>query len=506
MCRLCDAERLTGPCAYAWDAEAAAETGGAELRMPDGLPDSVTGAQALALASLPSGVGEAGRRTLIRGGVILSMDDETGNHASGDVLIEGAKILEVGRSIDAPGAAVIDAAGMIVMPGFIDTHHHQFETALRSQLAHAILVNDGRPENAANYYETMLLTFSQKFRPEDVYVSELFGGVAQIDAGVTTVMDVSQIHHSPEHSEAALEGLRDAGRRAVLGYFEGWGDATKYPGDARRLKERHFASDDGLLTMAMGGEIYLPGYEEAWRIGRELGIPVALHVVGTFGMSPTFDELAKAGQFGADNIFIHMTGMSDEAWKTAADAGAHVSLSVPVEMHMRHGSPPIQKAVDLGMSVSLSSDVECTMTADMFSQLRGLITLQRMHANERALGGDDDHPRLMQCADALRHATIEGAKGLRLDRRTGSLAPGKQADIILLDAAALNVAPLNNAAGAVVTLMERVNVDTVLCAGRIRKWRGQMLGHDIARLRGELEKSRDYLFEAAGIDRDLFVI
>ena len=91
--------------------------------------------------------------------------------------------------------------------------------------------------------------------------------------------------------------------------------------------------------------------------------------------------------FGPDNIFIHMTGMTDDAWQAAADAGAHVSLSVPIEMHMRHGTPPIQKALDLGMSLSLSSDVECTMSADFFTQMRALITLQRMQANEAALGG-----------------------------------------------------------------------------------------------------------------------
>jgi cytosine/adenosine deaminase-related metal-dependent hydrolase len=221
-------------------------------------------------------------------------------------------------------------------------------------------------------------------------------------------------------------------------------------------------------------------------------------------MTPTFDELAKKGVFGPDNIFIHMTGMTDDAWKAAADAGAHVSLSVPIEMHMRHGEPPIQKALDLGMSVSLSSDVECTMSADFFTQMRGMITLQRMMANERALAGDENHPTLMKTSDAIRHATIEGAKGLRLDRKTGSLTPGKEADIILLDAEAINVAPLNNAPGAVVTLMDRSNVDTVMVAGKIRKWQGQLLGHDMDKLRRELEESRDYIFEKAGVSQDLF--
>ena len=474
-------------------------------------PDSksgVTAAQAartnISAESLPEMSGEKGMRILIKGGVVMSVDDAIGNFAKGDVLVEGDKIVEVAANIEAGDARMIDASGKIVMPGFIDTHHHQFETGLRSSLADAIVVNDGKPENARNYYEAMLLGFSQHYRPQDVYINELYGGLAQLDAGVTTVMDVSQIHHSAEHSDAAIEGLRDAGRRGVFGYFEGWWEGKEHPGGARRIREQYFSSDDQLLTMVMGGEIYIDGYEEMWAIGRELDLQIALHVVTTFGMTPTFDELAKKGVFGPDNIFIHMTGMTDDAWKAAADAGAHVSLSVPIEMHMRHGEPPIQKALDLGMSVSLSSDVECTMSADFFTQMRGLITLQRMRANERALSGEEGHPALMRTADAIRHATIEGAKGLRLDRKTGSLTPGKDADIILLDAEAINVAPLNNAAGAVVTLMDRSNVDTVMVAGKIRKWQGQLLGHDMDKLRGEIEQSRDYIFEKAGVAHDLF--
>jgi 5-methylthioadenosine/S-adenosylhomocysteine deaminase len=482
MCKICDAARpaLT---------RAPADVGGGSSRA--------------APSSLPAGIGQAGRKTLIRGGHVLSMDPAVGNHAKADVLIEGSKIVAVAPRIDAPDAAVIDATGHVVMPGFIDTHHHQFETALRSILADAILVNDGRPESAANYYEWMLQKFSLLYRPEDVYISELFGSISQIDAGVTTVMDVSQIHHSPEHSDAAISALHDAGRRAVFGYFEGWGEKAQYPADARRIKAQHFSSDDQLLSMVMGAEIYLPGYENAWALGRELGIPLAMHIVGTFGMAPNFDALAEAGQFGPDCIFIHMTGMSDMAWKKAADAGAHVSLSVPIEMQMRHGNPPIQKCLDLGMLPSLSSDVECTMTADPFTQMRSTITLQRMLANDLALRGED-YPKLLSAADVINMATMGGAKGLKLDHKTGSLTPGKEADIVLLDATALNVAPLNHVPGAVVTLMERSNVSTVICAGQVRKWQGAMLGHDIAKLRAELEASRDYLLEKADVTLDLF--
>ncbi|MGO4830738.1 amidohydrolase family protein [Rhizobiaceae sp. 2RAB30] len=454
--------------------------------------------------ALPSWSGQEGRRLLIRGGHVLSMDPGVGDFAGGDVLVSGNRIEAVGPRLEAGDAAVVDATGMVVIPGFIDTHHHQFETALRGFLADCILINDGQPHSLYNYYEHMLQKFSVVYRPLYVVGLELFGSLSQIDAGVTTVMDVSQIHHSPEHSDAVVQALRDAGRRAVFGYFEGWGDRAKYPDDARRLKEQYFSSDDQLLSMVMGGEIYIPGYEKAWAIGRELGLPIALHVVGTFGMRPTFDELAKSGQFGPDNIFIHMTGMSDLAWKAAADAGSHVSLSVPIEMTMRHGMPPIQKALDLGMQPSLSTDVECTMTADPFTQMRSAMTLQRAFINEEALGGKADCAAMVTSRDVLRFATLEGAKGLKLDRKTGSLTPGKEGDIVLLDASAFYVAPLNHATGAVVTLMERSNVDTVMVAGKIRKWRGKLVDVDLPKLRAELEASRDYLFEASGIDRDVF--
>jgi 5-methylthioadenosine/S-adenosylhomocysteine deaminase len=135
--------------------------------------------------------------------------------------------------------------------------------------------------------------------------------------------------------------------------------------------------------------------------------------------------------------------------------------------------------------------------------MRGVMTLQRMFANELALQGKD-YPRLMSVRDALELATMGGAKGLKIDGKTGSLTPGKDADNVLLDATALNVTPLNHAAGAVVTLMERSNVSTVLCAGKIKKWRRAIVGYDIPKLRKELEASRDHVFAAAGIERDLF--
>jgi 5-methylthioadenosine/S-adenosylhomocysteine deaminase len=480
----------------------------------------------------PSDTGKPGRRYLIRGGSVMSMDPSVGDFPEADVLIEGKKIVAIGKNLQVGGATPIDARGKIVMPGFIDTHHHQFETVLRSFLADGVLINDGSgsPSGSTTYFEFILLTFAPVYRPQDVYINELFGGLSQLDDGVTTVHDVSQIHHSPQHSDAAIQALFDTGRRAAFGYFESAGAAilgtnpgNKYPVDATRIKQQWFSSSDQLVTMIMGGEVYLEGYEKAWQIGRQLGLQVAAHILSPFGIRPTLDLLAqgKGGDsgtlgLGPDNLFIHMTGMSDLGWNGVKNAGAQVSVAFPIEMNMRHGDPPIIKLQSLGMEPSLSVDVECTMTADFFTQMRVAMNMQRMVVNQMVLEQgafefpsqwptpDPSLPPLLTTRDVLRYGTMNGAKALRLDGKVGSLKPGKEADIIILDAEAINVAPLNQVPGAVVSLMDRTNVETVIVAGKIRKWKGKLLDVNLNKLRNDLENSRDYVFGKAGIEVKLF--
>jgi 5-methylthioadenosine/S-adenosylhomocysteine deaminase len=489
----------------------------------------------------PEGAGRPGRRYVIRGGSVMSMDPKVGDFVQADVLVEGKKILAVGPNLGAGDAGVIDARGRIVMPGFIDTHHHQFETALRSFLADGVLINDGSntPSGSITYYEYILLKFAPIYRPQDVYINELFGGLSQLDDGVTTVHDVSQIHHTPQHSDAAIQALFDTGRRAAFGYFEGAGTNPPnyaYPQDAVRIKKQWFSSSDQLVHMIMGGEVYLgaPIYTPSWQIGRQLGLQIAAHILSPFGIRPILDQLAqgKGGVnnnigLGPDNLFIHMTGMSDLGWQGVKNAGAQVSLAVPIEMNMRHGMPPILKLQSLGMEPSLSVDVEVTLTADFFTQMRSMMNQQRMLVNQMILdqgfppnpvdwglppaaAGNPwpmppaGLPAPLTTRDVLRYATMNGAKALRLDDKVGSLTPGKEADIIILDATRINVAPLNHVPGAVVSLMDRTNVETVIVAGKVRKWKGRLLDVDLPALRRQLEASRDFVFNAAGIPQDLF--
>ena len=164
----------------------------------------------------------------------------------------------------------------------------------------------------------------------------------------------------------------------------------------------------------------------------------------------------------------------------------------------------------MGIEPSLSADVEVTLTADFFTQMRSAMALQRALVNQMALEQSEHSrrcpalPALLTTRDVLRFATMQGAKDLKLDRKVGSLTPGKEADIIILDAEAINVTPLNVVPGAVVSLMERSNVETVIVAGKVRKWKGRLLDVDLRSCASELEESRDYLFSAAGIPQDLF--
>ena len=180
-------------------------------------------------------------RVLLKGGVVLSLDPQVGDFPSGDVLVEGKKILAVGRNLST-AALVVDAAGMIIVPGFVDTHHHQYETILRGILADGVL---GSPGDGKKTYQGVIQgVFTPVYQPEDAYISELVASLNQLNAGVTTTVDTSQVSHTPAHSDACIAGLKESGRRAVYTYSLGLGPGTQYPKDLLRLQSQYFSSTD----------------------------------------------------------------------------------------------------------------------------------------------------------------------------------------------------------------------------------------------------------------------
>lgn len=431
---------------------------------------------------------EQARRILLKGGLVLTLDPQLGDFQQADVLIEAGKIREIRPNLAAGEAtAVVDAANRIVLPGFIDTHHHSYQGILRNILPNGIL---------ADYFRDIIGVLTPAYEPNDAYAGTLVTALGALEQGITTIVDTSQVSHTPEHTAACIRGFQEAGLRVVFAYSRGAGPAAQHPHDLRRLKEQFFASDDQLLTLALQAGMTNTQY---WSLAREVGVPIVEHVVeGATPASALILELAAARQLGPDVEFIHCTGLTDDAWRAIAEYGVRVSLAVPIEMAMRHGMPPIQKALDRRIRPSLSSDVDVTMTQDPFTQMRAAFTLQRVLINERALRGEDDLPPLLTARDVLEFATIEGARCAHLDHKIGSLTPGKEADIVLLRTDRLNIWPLNNAVGAVVTLMDTGNVDTVFVAGRVKKWRGRLVGVDPARVRRLVQEARDAVVRRSG--------
>jgi 5-methylthioadenosine/S-adenosylhomocysteine deaminase len=431
-------------------------------------------------------------RTLIRGGTVLSLDPNVGDFATADVLIEKGQIVEVGPGLVAADAEVIDASGMIVMPGFVDSHRHIWEGLLRN------IGTDVPLEGRSSYISFVLHKLAPVFRAEDAYIGDLISALGAIDAGITTLLDWSHIQGSPAHTDAVVQALRDSGLRAVFAYgFPWWGKwEERQPSWFVRAASEHFSTKDQMLTLALAA----PGPEftdfevsrDHWKLARETGARITTHVgVGSYGQDGKVQEMGEAGLLGPDTTYIHCTTLNDTEIQMIVDTGGTVSLASPVEMMMGHGMPPIQKFLDRGLRPSLSVDVETNVPGDMFNQMRSVLALQRASAIAH---GKSPLP----ATEVLACATIEGARANGLDSKVGTLTPGKRADLIMLRTDRINVTPLNDPATAVVAGMDTGNVDTVMIDGRLMKRHGELLHVDWPAVKRMAAESRDHVIAKSG--------
>jgi len=485
------------------------------------------------------------RRILLRGGVVLTLDSKTGDFDKADVLIDGKMIAEVAPNITVSDAEVVDCSGAIVMPGFVTTHHHQYETLQRSIIPDGLLAGAwpqesygsvvqniwtaGRMASPQNPNSFVWDLGRSPYDPEDCYISELVACLSEISEGITTGVDTSQSSHTPEHTDSMIKGLMDSGRRTVYAYTGGvdrsaHGTPYEFPGAMHdttkgigRLAKTYFNSKDQLVTLGFGGG---PGPAApssdytGWQLARAFGASIHNHNVG--GASVVIDAAADSrnGTDWSDVTFIHCTRWQDvpiaqisyashaypkenqsKAWTIWRDRGAHVSIAALIEMQMRHGMPPFQEAVNHGILPSLSPDVDTNMTTDPFSLMRGAFCLQRALANDLAFPesnpGGLPVPQLLTCRQVIEMATIAGAESARLLNKVGTLTPGKEADIIVLDARSINTWPMNNVPGTIVTMMNPRHVRDVLIAGKVVFWKGKLVGWNIDALLRQIESARD---------------
>ena len=485
------------------------------------------------------------RRILFRGGVVLTLDSKIGDFEKADVLIDGKMITEVAPNISVSDAEVVDCSGTIVMPGFVTTHHHQYETLQRSIIPDGLLAGAwpqesygsvvqniwtaGRMASPQNPNSFVWDLGRSPYDPEDCYISELVACLSEISEGITTGVDTSQSSHTPEHTDSMIKGLMDSGRRTVYAYTGGvdrsaQGTPYEFPGAMHdttkgigRLAKAYFNSKDQLVTLGFGGG---PGPAApssdytGWQLARAFGASIHNHNVG--GASVVIDAAADSrnGTDWSDVTFIHCTRWQDvpiaqisyashaypkenqsKAWTIWRDRGAHVSIAALIEMQMRHGMPPFQEAVNHGILPSLSPDVDTNMTTDPFALMRGAFCLQRALANDLAFPesnpGGLPVPQLLTCRQVIEMATIAGAESARLLNKVGTLTPGKEADIIVLDARTINTWPMNNVPGTIVTMMNPRHVRDVLIAGKVVFWKGKLVGWNVDALLRQIERARD---------------
>jgi cytosine/adenosine deaminase-related metal-dependent hydrolase len=447
-------------------------------------------------------------RILIKGGAVITMDRRIADLPAGDVLIENDRIAAIAPRIAAPdGAQVIDATGSIVLPGLVNAHVHTWQSALRGIAA---------DWTVAKYMAAMHRGLATLFRPDDIYIANLMGALNQIHCGSTTLVDWCHNNPSPEHTDAAIDGLAASGIRAV--FLHGSPKPNPKPGqkhfseipmpraEIERLRKGRFASGDGLITfgLAILGPYYSV-YEvtrQDVELAREFDLLASMHVGGGMPIAKAgFERLAREGLIRGKFNVVHGNDLPAEVIRILTDHGGLFTVSAEIELQMGYGDPLTGVLLALNSPVSIGSDVEPAARGDLFTAMR--VTLQH-ERNRRTMEihaetGSRPEAIPVSARQALEWATINGAKMLGLEERIGSLAPGKQADVILVRGGDLNLFPVHDPVASVVMQAGVANVDTVLVAGRIVKRGGALLYSDLEQKKSMLRSSGQRILRDFGL-------
>ena len=442
-----------------------------------------------------------GHGLLLKRGCVISQDEAVGDLWPGDVLVEDGIIVDVAPSIERDDCEVIDAGGMIVMPGFSDGHRHTWQSIFRASVA---------DRTVREFFGTLVPAIAPLMTPEDVYAANLAGAVDALEAGITTIVDWCHITLTPEHSRAAVDALEDSGIRAWFGHAPSlltWDDRRRgHPEDIRSLRSERF-EDPGRtvrLALAARGPAFtdLDVTARDFQLARELDLPITAHV-SMVGYPPDDVKLlAREGLLGPDVALLHANAMSTEEITLAREAGCRFVDSSPLDVLMGIGPAITGRLLEAGVRPGISADTACANPTDLFWVMRAILLMERgRHYGERWERGEEASLPHLTTRDMLSLATTRGAESVWLDGVTGSISPGKAADLILLDGFDMNLLPLNDVVATVVLNATRSNVDTVLVAGRVVKRSGAMVSVDETRVKQLLLDTRDRLAmraEAAG--------
>jgi 5-methylthioadenosine/S-adenosylhomocysteine deaminase len=409
-------------------------------------------------------------KVLIKGGTVLSLDRAVGNTVGADVLIDDGMISEVGTSLRARNADVVDAADAIVMPGFVDTHRHLWQSLNR------------------NLGTTSGAVAAGHYTPDDVYAATLVGLLQALESGITTVVDWCDVFDDTAHLEAALSAHADSGARTV--FVRSRSDVT--PSTDTTLA---FASPDIV-------EAELDGIAVRWAQARERGRRIHAHAGTVASSGGELAELGRRGLLGPDVTLSHCTRLSDADFEAIASSSTAVALTPASDMAGGAGPPPMQQLIDRGIRPGLGIGDERLAPGDVFAQMRAVISVQHATLFDLKLAGKGGVPNLLNTRDVLRYATIDGARVAGLAGVTGSLTPGKRADVIVLRTDRPNIAPVNDPIGAVVWGMDTSNIDWVFVGGASLVEHGELTA-DVKRATALAVAAQRRVAAAAGLLADV---
>jgi 5-methylthioadenosine/S-adenosylhomocysteine deaminase len=428
------------------------------------------GAQADALA--PQG------EFLIRNGHVLTMDASRGDIDAGDVHVRDGAIVAVGEGLSAPGAELIDATDMLVLPGFVETHWHIWTTMLRSMSG----------DTAEYGYFPTSRGVGAFYVASDMYASARLALAEAITSGITFVHDWCHNVGTPEFAEQAIRALNEMGIRGRFSYGTptgATGDQTIDQADFRRLHESwDTVSPDGRLDLGLawrgaGSDASVSDY----RLARELGRPVSVHVNNFQASAGGIASIADAGMLGPDVQLIHAIWSSPEEVAAVAESGAALSLSPYTELRIGFGFPMTGEYLAAGVPIGLSVDTPALSgNADMFAIMKVIQNVE----NARTL----DEFKL-PARRVLELATIEGARSMGVDDAVGSLVAGKRADLIMVDTRHVNLGVVTDPAHMLVEAAQPSNVDSVMIDGRWLKQGGMLTSVDVGEVVDEARAASD---------------
>jgi 5-methylthioadenosine/S-adenosylhomocysteine deaminase len=426
----------------------------------------------IASALLSPAARAAERRTLIRNAaLVLTMDPaagqgELGIIADADVLIEGDTIAAVGKELPPQGAdVVVDAAGKIVMPGFVDTHNHLWQSLIRGCGANA----DVNGWLAACVFPLFGFNFTQA----DVYAGVRLSTLDLIATGVTTTVDWSHAF-TPEFVRANIQALSDSGLRFAVAYRGS--DDPAVIADMRLVK-RTLIDPNPRAVFQVGSHpgtqsFFLPDLVAMTKLAHQLNVQLHVHLLENISQraDKPFDALAEANALGPNLLGAHGIHLLDSEIQILAEHDARLLHNPLSNMRLASGVIRLPALKEAGVQVGLGLDGGTNDTSDMFNNMRAASGLQRA-TSLRA----DVTPTMTQ---VLRMATVDSAALLNLSDRIGSLTVGKKADVIILDPGAVNFAPAFDAVSQIVLNAQPQNVEWVFVDGRALKQRGKLVGVD----------------------------